>query len=421
MCGRNRPYARSYVQYLPFSSCVRTCVAGSNGAGRGDDSTHHHSITMMDEEHVNPAVPKTVGALLAEEVTMDHLSPLPSFLEMKMMEEAGASAERGMKLLLEYVERRASEIQSPRWRVRIARFVEYVVKKYGAELRLVLVYLLHRRCLQSNACAPFAESLYGGRRAKLGPAGENGQRSVLTLTDMDKTRLVLFLALGPYIQERLDQLYQRFRQQSTNGRNGTSPAWAKLRAFFVAAYPYLHMTKEGTILVYQWLFLLGKSLHFDPVSHLLGQVVRRTTLADSPQAKDDNASTESCSVQPTMDPLRKAMMIGLSSTFVLGWLRQFRNLLRDKQQQSASEMPPPAPLPVKLDTKTRVKPPLSTNPSHCPLCRQPRINPAAATSGYVFCHRCIVMFVREYGKCPVTGTKCPESRILRIYEPSDIS
>jgi hypothetical protein len=56
------------------------------------------ATTMMGDEHVNPAVPKTAGALLAEEVIMDPLSPLPSFLEMKMIEEAAASANAASSL-----------------------------------------------------------------------------------------------------------------------------------------------------------------------------------------------------------------------------------------------------------------------------------------------------------------------------------
>lgn len=351
---------------------------------------------------------------------MDPLSPLPSFLEMKMMEEATSAAERGMKLAIEHVIQRTFLIQSPSWRYRIARFVKNLLKRYESEIRLFITYAVNRRCLRSNACAPFAESVYGGRRAKLGPPGDNEQYSVLPLNETDKTRLALILTFGPYIHERLDQLYQRWKQQSSSSEANDTSVSARLKALFVSAYPFLHMTKMGTIVIYQWLFLLGKTLYFDPASHLLGQVVRRTTLADAPQQSNDSdtLTNDSASEPAALNPIRKAILISLSSTFVLGWLRQFRNLLSEsKQQQQSSEIPPPAPLPVKLDAKIRMRPPLS-NPKLCPLCRQPRINPAASTSGYVFCHRCIVMFVREHGKCPVTGTKCPESRIVRIYEPT---
>jgi peroxin-12 len=347
---------------------------------------------------------------------MDPLSPLPSFLEMMMIEEATNSAQRGLKLALETaVERASRTARSPSpWRARLAQLLEYIGRAYGAELRLLVTYLVNRHCLRSSACASVAESLYGGRRAKLGAAKEGGLRSVLPLAEIDKTRLSLMLAVGPYIQERLEQLFQRFKQQSSSRPNCTT-TWAKLRNLFVTVYPFLHMTKEGTIVAYQWMFLMGKTLFFHPLNHMSGQVVRRTTMADAPPSKDSTQPTVSI---PAVDPLHKAVLLGLSSTLIMGWLHQFRSLLRAHEQHSDDRIPPPpSPLLVQFDPKTRLRPPLS-NPTHCPLCRQPRLNPTVATSGYVFCHRCLVLFVREHAKCPLTGVKCPESRIMRIYEPS---
>ena len=371
----------------------------------------------MAEEHANPAVPSTVGAFLAEEVTMDPLSPLPSFLEMMMIEETNASAQRALESGLEAVVDRASRMsRSPsRWRARFAQCIMYIGNTYSAELRLLITYLMNRQCLRSSACSSVAESLYGGRRAKLGAPGENGERTVLALSERDKTRLALVLTFGPYIQERLDELYQRLKQQSSS-RSHCTNIWDKMRSLFVAAYPFLHMTKEGTVLAYQFMFLLGKTFFFHPSSHLLGQVVRRTTLADVP-SNGSSQQTDSPKAAAA-DTLRKGILLGLSTTIIMGWLRQFRRLLRVHEQESSDLPPPPLPAPVQLDPKKRLRP--LSNPAHCPLCRQPRINPAAATSGYVFCHRCLVMFVRQYAKCPLTGMQCPESRIVRIYEPSSL-
>jgi peroxin-12 len=350
---------------------------------------------------------------------MDHLSPLPSFLEMIMIEEATNSTHRCFEMALDMAVERASRIaRSPSpWRARLAQLLEYLGRTYQAELRLLVTYLVNRHCLRSSACASVSESLYGGRRAKLGAAKENGQHSILPLTDIDKTRLSLMLALGPYIQERLEQLFRRFNQQSSSRPNCTT-SWAKVRNLFITAYPFLHMTKEGTILAYQWTFLLGKTLFFHPLDHILGQVVRRMTLEDEPPSKESTQPTISI---PAVNPLHKAIILGISSTLMMGWLHQLRSLLRVHERQSDDRIPaPPSPLPVLFDPKTRLRPPLS-NPVHCPLCQQPRINPAVATSGYVFCHRCLVLFVREHAKCPLTGLKCPESRIVRIYEPSALT
>ncbi|PHJ17575.1 pex2 pex12 amino terminal region protein [Cystoisospora suis] len=59
---------------------------------------------------------------------------------------------------------------------------------------------------------------------------------------------------------------------------------------------------------------------------------------------------------------------------------------------------------------------LPQDESLCPLCRKPRSNPACIPSGYVFCYRCIVMYVRSHGYCPVTKLRVLEPHIRRIYE-----
>ena len=50
-----------------------------------------NDIPIDDGPLVNPMVPSSCGALLAEEWTIDPNSTLPSFLEMKMIEEVLSS------------------------------------------------------------------------------------------------------------------------------------------------------------------------------------------------------------------------------------------------------------------------------------------------------------------------------------------
>ena len=50
----------------------------------------------------------------------------------------------------------------------------------------------------------------------------------------------------------------------------------------------------------------------------------------------------------------------------------------------------------------------------CSLCRRSRRNPAATSSGIVYCYACIVPYIRENGKDPVTGISCVESEIRRL-------
>jgi hypothetical protein len=64
-------------------------------------------------------------------------------------------------------------------------------------------------------------------------------------------------------------------------------------------------------------------------------------------------------------------------------------------------------------------PSLPISKDHCPLCHNKRLHPVASSSGYVFCFRCLVMYMRMHGpRCPVTGLACTESNLIRLYEPS---
>ena len=52
----------------------------------------------------------------------------------------------------------------------------------------------------------------------------------------------------------------------------------------------------------------------------------------------------------------------------------------------------------------------------CPLCASIFIEPCALDrSGYVFCKECIRQYISKYKRCPVTGSRCDESSIRRLY------
>lgn len=69
---------------------------------------------------------------------------------------------------------------------------------------------------------------------------------------------------------------------------------------------------------------------------------------------------------------------------------------------------PPSPAPNGL--------PLPKDPSLCPLCKQPRANPAISPAGIAYCYRCLLAHVREAGAfCPVTLQACTEEQVRRVY------
>jgi hypothetical protein len=168
--------------------------------------------------------------------------------------------------------------------------------------------------------------------------------------------------------------------------------------------------------------------------------------------------------------IRTAIVVGGSALLVTGWIAHFREELRQRrrrwiagddddayadsangetmqhqqqQQQQQQQQrrhrgrstangsiwtpqsnPIPPPHPPKLLDESEsdcVRRGLPTDRTSCPICHRPRVHPAASTSGYVFCYRCLVMHLRNHGeRCPVTGMHCPESRVIRLFEPTAV-
>ncbi len=81
------------------------------------------------------------------------------------------------------------------------------------------------------------------------------------------------------------------------------------------------------------------------------------------------------------------------------------------QLQKPPPPPPKPPLPA-IDGIA-----LPTDPSICPLCQNPRTNPAMLnTSGYVFCYPCLHRHLAEHDCCPVTHIHATQDNVWRLYK-----
>lgn len=435
----------------------------------------HPTTTLND---VNPMVPTTMGALLAEEWTIDPQSTLPSFFEMMMIAEARRSGHEALKsgfshlelILAEYVNSPAADATasnddtstdnnnsnenptSPsRWsdfKKTAARILLYkILKPYNPEIRCLLIYLVQRGSLLSSSSSA-SDIIYGGKRVKLetkatgASLGHSTRRRLTDMSRRDGIRLAFLLSFGAYFEERVDGWYQNLR--SSPDSDISSLYLLKLKKMIKFLYPFMHMSVQGAHLLEQWRFLLGKSVFFDPYSKSLNLIVRRVTEQDrkipekssssshNHQKKKKNQhnlleSTIETSKAIVNNALFKKTVVRLVTTaLAIGWLARVRKIRQRLQRQVPNQQqppqnsqqendvipPPPAPLAAK-------NPDLVSLPaSVCPLCRQTRINPTASTGGYVFCLLCITAHVRETPKCPITGRDCPESSLVRLYEPN---
>jgi hypothetical protein len=388
-------------------------------------------------------VPRSVSALLAEEWSINPLSMLPSFLEMKFIEDVSKSGQMALRSVLDLLMQRLSrdgeevdesnrvstlrtssqqdndniasdssvpaEINSRR-QGDVSSAIASILRRYSSELRCLALYLIQRRCLRALS-STVAESVYGAKRDVLAQPSprssddskyKQNEKKLVPLNEKHATRLALALSLTPYLGEKLEQW-----QQSSASRR-----YRRLALL-------LRLTKvslEGANFLCQWRFLLGKSIFFDLTSLCLGQVVRRVTQQDNQSA---SSSVPAVALQPqnAVDaPSSKTgqlvLLSLLSASVTASWLTQLRAMWQDyRQRRTAREptghLPPPH---VSFS---------STTDRHlCPLCRRPWVEPTAAPSGIVFCRPCLISYVKDNGWiCPVTGVDCPESRTVRLYEP----
>ena len=215
--------------------------------------------------------------------SLDPLTPLPSFFEMFLTSSVSKalrdSSRAHLERLLLVAEARSPAALSP-----VAKSLPPV----SAELHLLAVSFLELRSLLSPSCSLVAESVYSLRRAEVEKTERGGveQRPVGR-----RGRILAGVAecLEPYILYKLEVLYKDLLSRqppppsfnnpsSTSSSSSLPPSSSRnppstLSSLFTYLYPFLRLTHAGAGFAYRWLYLFGRTVHFSPLLHLLGQTV----------------------------------------------------------------------------------------------------------------------------------------------------
>jgi hypothetical protein len=340
------------------------------------------------------------------------------------------------------VQRKWSFAHVARW---IVAMLDRISSSHGATLYAIVIrYVLERSCLRlSSPCvSSLAESLYGlGRVTRKG-----GDKVMVPLADRDQKRLALLLALGPSFNQLIktarDSRWPRTMQYRTLseylGIIVPTMAWAATVA------------QLGGTVYCHWRYLLGDFAFTDMRSLLLNQILIRRHRFASPAAESPisetqttppdstSASTGQQSADLSANPYNrvtqqssKILLSAVGVAVALSWMTQvlgwYQDRYRERRRQQAepqgeerlpgsveSAIPPPL-LFNTSDTRAALQLPKGS----CPLCSRRRLRDptACASSGFVFCHQCILAHVRRHATCPVTGSAVSESQLVRIYEP----
>lgn len=390
--------------------------------------------------------------LTLEESTIDPKSPLPSFLEVILLENASESGCKLLQSTIDAIAVKATQyyLQGGRtdgntargmiWKIRsiTAFIISRLCTTYKFELQLILTYFIEKTSLNAALNnGAFYESLFGLKRSRI-----HEGKYVQTMKKSDKIKAALLLAMIPYINQRIAAVYeiQRERYRPNGGRQQNGRIMDKIKDLFVCSFPFIHMATEGINIGYNFAYLIGKSIYFNPYLHVLGQVVRRGTVSDMEEKSITTAEKPTnLKSLPSMNftAFKKSAGAALLVALCVGWMGQLRQELRRRRRmllerenndisngtsrnstnginRNDGEFKAfPPPLPPVLKNSDNI------DPSLCPLCKQTRVNPVASTSGIVYCFKCIAIYIRENGeKCPVTGMHCKESQLIRIYESS---
>ena len=393
---------------------------------------------------------------LLEESTINPTSPLPSYLEMKLLDETLFSAHNALSTSIDALTQHLLRLQENdhhsnsqngtnnyeilrRWKNYSVKMISKVFKHYSLEIQMLITYLLERKALTSLSNSTISEAMFGFRRSKISRG-----KFMKSLSKDDMIKAALLLSTGTYISRKMNQYYRQLKDLSESNIESScnSPLLKLWKKSFLYLYPFLHMTKEGLNLAYNFRYMIHLSPYYNPSLHVLGQIVRRTTMHDTDQSSYTQKANRSSSTdfQKTLKRIRGPAAASLFALFFIGWVGQFRRELRHRRRRListveeeteassndssgvhrresiiTSKIPPPLP----SITREQHEATYPTNPSVCPLCKQKRVNPTAATSGFVFCFRCIALYLREQDqKCPITGMKCSEAQLIRLYEPS---
>ncbi|NXD82870.1 PEX12 protein, partial [Halcyon senegalensis] len=294
------------------------------------------------------------------------------------------------------------------------------------EVYLLLDLLLQQHCL-AGCSASFAENFYSLKRIPTGGC----RRQPLATAGLPKRqhwKSLLLLVLVPYLKGKLEKLVSRLREEDEYSIHPPSSSWKRFYRAFLAAYPFVNMTWEGWFLIQQLCYILGKAQHHSPMLRLAGVRLVRLTAEDVQALEKRSAGATSCQTQSlktqVQSAVRKALggiafslSTGLSvGMFFLQFLDWWYSSENQETIKSLTALPtPPPPVHLNHGTAPALLPKLKTV---CPLCRKVRVNATAlATSGFVFCYRCVYTYVKSHQRCPVTGYATELQHLVKLYSP----
>lgn len=287
----------------------------------------------------------------------------------------------------------------------------------------------------------FSENFYGLKRQRVSPIPGIGKETAFEMSGRDKFTSLFLLVVVPYLKQKLDKLYEDMsglssgfpafgfgNQELINNEQDAlrSHYYRFFKKLFLTVYPYVNAVYEGLFFIYQLLYLYDKTKYYTPFLHLQKIAMRRLTLQDMESQENSRVSRRLSRLRglnkyPLATLLRGFVNAGNLvldySKYILPASLFFFKFLEwwySENRIAAPTLPIPPPPPHLERAPEGLE--LPEDKTLCPLCLNPRTNPAIAASGYSFCYPCIFGYVQKHEKCPVTFLPTSQAQIRKIYE-----
>ena len=146
-----------------------------------------------------------------------------------------------------------------------------------------------------------------------------------------------------------------------------------------------------------------ESYRFPSVLHYLDNTkLEHITVEDQKKFEDNLFLKNSAAFQRTYWLISIALEMGAFCLQFLEWWHTERS--NAGMTSYNNSLAPPLPSQEKLWNK-------------CPLCRSSYIQAPTilTTCGFVFCYRCIMTYLKEHGKCPLSGILANTENLVRLF------
>lgn len=287
----------------------------------------------------------------------------------------------------------------------------------------------------------FTENFYGLKRQTLNRINIRDTNHKIFEIVETKKRLsnfqiyasLLNLVGGAYVHEKLDVIYDKLYGKILLKTLKPTTFSNKVKYYFVKIYPYLLSVIKLLNVIFQILYLSGKTKSPSFIDYLLKIEYSRLSQFDydlhDKYAKPPGDTTSKNSSSRTRPPSfgqhitrmmsvyyqpLKSLVTKLSTTifplaiFLLKFLEWWNSsefaskISKTQQNQLDKDIPPP--------TTHHSQSGKITTSEDCPICKTPITNPAIIETGYVFCYPCIMRYLMESdpqkgGRCPITGRR----------------